>query len=274
MDYIKLFETHSEYETYINSENKKLPNLSYCEDNDCVHFNPWVETRLIVQYNVEDDSEPTYLYCYFDGVLAIHEFDKIEIDNIDVSPSSLDSAEGKYQLSNGIHMVKYTLKNPTTIGSELFFQCTSLTSVTIPDSVTSIGNSAFSGCGFTSLIIPNSVTSIGYGAFGSCESLTSINIPNSVTSISESAFDSCSSLTSVTIGNSVTTIGADAFTGCESLTNITSLATTAPTISNSTFLNVKTNGTLTVPTGSNGYDVWMGTGNYYLGKYNWTKVEQ
>jgi hypothetical protein len=52
------------------------------------------------------------------------------------------------------------------------------------------------------------------------------------------------------------------------------LATTAPTIGSSTFYKVKTNGTLTVPTGSTGYDVWMGTGNYYLGKYSWTKIEQ
>jgi hypothetical protein len=52
------------------------------------------------------------------------------------------------------------------------------------------------------------------------------------------------------------------------------LAATAPTIQSDTFRNLKTNGTLTVPNGSSGYDVWMGTGNYYLGLYNWTKVEQ
>jgi len=56
--------------------------------------------------------------------------------------------------------------------------------------------------------------------------------------------------------------------------SITSNATTAPTISYSTFKDVKSGGTLTVPSGSTGYDVWMGTGDYYLGKYNWTKVEQ
>jgi hypothetical protein len=58
------------------------------------------------------------------------------------------------------------------------------------------------------------------------------------------------------------------------LANIISLATTAPTIQSITFYGVKTNGTLTVPQGSTGYDTWMGTGNYYLGKYGWTKVEQ
>jgi hypothetical protein len=51
-------------------------------------------------------------------------------------------------------------------------------------------------------------------------------------------------------------------------------AITAPTIQSNTFQYVKTGGTLTVPQGSTGYDVWMGTGDYYLGKYGWTKVEQ
>ena len=74
--------------------------------------------------------------------------------------------------------------------------------VTIPDSVTSIGNYAFSGCSsLTSVTIPDSVTSIGDYAFQSCSSLTSVTIPDSVTSIGDSAFYWCSSLTSVTFKN-------------------------------------------------------------------------
>ena len=91
----------------------------------------------------------------------------------------------------------------------------------IPNSVTSIGERAFSGCSsLTSLTIPNSVTSIGWGAFSNCSGLTSITIPNSVTSIGNAAFYDCSSLTSVTIGNSVTSIGWQAFYGCTSLTSV------------------------------------------------------
>ena len=94
-----------------------------------------------------------------------------------------------------------------------------MTSITIPNSVTSIGNSAFSGCtSLTSITIPNSVTSIGPVAFGYCSSLTSITIPNSVTSIGNYAFEYCSSLTSITIPNSVTSIGGHAFYGCSKLT--------------------------------------------------------
>lgn len=94
--------------------------------------------------------------------------------------------------------------------------------IIIPNSVTSIGHSAFSGCrGLTSISIPNGVTSIGDDTFFNCSSLTSITIPNSVTSIGKYAFCRCTGLTSVTIPNSVTSIGYDAFCNCGSLTSVT-----------------------------------------------------
>ena len=137
--------------------------------------------------------------------------------------------------------------------------CSSLTSVTIPDSVTSIGYQAFSGCSnLESVTIPDSVTSIGSYAFSDCSSLESVYItdleawcnikfssgsanplyyadnlylngslvkdlviPDNVTSIGDFAFENCSSLTSVTIGNSVTSIGKCAFSDCSKLTNVT-----------------------------------------------------
>lgn len=77
----------------------------------------------------------------------------------------------------------------TSIGEMAFYDCSSLTSVTIPEGVTSIGDYAFDGCrGLTSVTIPEGVTSIGNGAFSRCSGLTSINIPESVTSIGNGAF--------------------------------------------------------------------------------------
>ena len=88
----------------------------------------------------------------------------------------------------------------------------------IPNSVTSIGDYAFSGCeSLQSITIPNSVTSIGKHAFEQCNSLQSITIPNSVTKIGGGAFWPCKSLQSVTIQNSVTNIGNYAFCGCTHL---------------------------------------------------------
>ena len=107
-----------------------------------------------------------------------------------------------------------------SIGNSAFYSCSSVTSVTIGNSVTSIGDYAFSYCySLTSITIPNSVTSIGRGAFYGCYSVTSVTIGNSVTSIRESAFEGCKSLASVTIPNSVTSIGNRAFYGCSSLTS-------------------------------------------------------
>ena len=95
------------------------------------------------------------------------------------------------------------------------------TSVTIPNSVTSIGGGAFAFCkSLTSVTIPNGVTSIGDNTFLWCISLTSVTIPDSVTSIGYGAFDSCESLTSVTIPDSVTSIGDEAFAYCSSLTDV------------------------------------------------------
>ena len=110
----------------------------------------------------------------------------------------------------------YTIPNSvTTIGEGAFSGCDSLTSINIPNSVTTIGEDAFSGCNsLTSINIPNSVTTIGEDAFSDCISLTSISIPNSVKMIGKDAFAFCDSLTFINIPNSVTTIGDRAFLGC------------------------------------------------------------
>lgn len=121
-------------------------------------------------------------------------------------------AEDSYKIPNSV----------TSIGDLAFSDCTSLTNISIPDSVTSIGASAFYGCtSLRSITIPNSVTKIEAGAFSDCISLTSISIPDSVTSIRDGTFRYCTSLTSITIPDRVISIRDDAFKYCTSLTNIT-----------------------------------------------------
>ena len=120
-------------------------------------------------------------------------------------------------------LVSYTIPDSvTTIGRSAFRDCDSLTSVTIPDSVTTIEGSAFNYCeSLTSVTIPDSVTTIGEKAFYRCSNLTNVTIGDSVTTIGDYAFKYCSSLTSVTIPDSVMTIGEDAFYYCDSLTSVT-----------------------------------------------------
>ncbi len=117
----------------------------------------------------------------------------------------------------------YTMPSSVkTIGDSAFSGCSELIRIMISDSVTSIGDGAFYDCSaLTSITIPEGVTSIGNSAFRGCSGLRSITIPEGVTFIGDSAFYNCSGLTEITIPESVTSIGNYAFQYCRSLTEIT-----------------------------------------------------
>ena len=134
-----------------------------------------------------------------------------------------DDVIGDYAFSGCSSLTSLTLPSSvTSIGGHAFEKCSGLTSLTLPSSVTSIGEFAFRYCsGLTSLTIPSGVTTIDYYAFADCSGLTSLTLPSSVTSIGGYAFAWCSGLTSLTLPSSVTSIGDYAFAWCSGLTSLT-----------------------------------------------------
>ena len=240
MKYLKYFETEAEYTAYLQSEDFILPNVSYVVENNIVNYNPYAEVqenRLVCTVNVTNTTIATKV-CNKNSY-----FTSMEVDGV-----LQDSVTTGYTFDVvGEHTVKFELADPTSIGEIAFNNCFNLTSIVIPDSVTSIEGYAFCNCtNLTSVRIGSGVTSIGDYAFAFCYDLTSITIPDSVTSIGDSAFDNCTGLSEITCN-----------------------AITAPSIQSYTFNGVKENGILKVPAGSD-YSSWMSTGDYYLGKYNWT----
>ena len=150
------------------------------------------------------------------------------------------------------------------IGNDVFRENTALTSIEIPNSVTSIGEGAFAYCsGLTSVVIPNSVTSIGNYAFYNCENIVSAEIPNSVTSIGGYAFKGCTGLTSIEIPYSVTSIKYEAFYGCTILKTVINF-------SNLTFSKGSTDNGYVAYYADNVYNAPKGSkeGDYIFGKPN------
>jgi len=198
------------------------------------------------------------IFAIPDSVTSIGDsaFSHSRLTSVTIPNSVIDIGAWAFEFCTSLTSI--TIPNSVTnIGNRAFLSCISLTSITvangnteytaengvlynknktllhtypagkagtifaIPDSVTSIGDSAFLYSSLNSVTIPNSVTSIGDFAFTSSTSLTSITIPDSVTSIGNQAFRACISLPSVTIPNSVTSIGNLAFHDCTSLASVT-----------------------------------------------------
>ena len=163
--------------------------------------------------------------------------------------------EGNLYTSDRRKLISYLSKGEnfiipdsvTSIGDRAFSECSSLQSVTIPDSVTSIGDHAFSGCdSLQSVTIPDSVTSIGDYAFSFCSSLQSVSTLDSVASIGSCVFGGCKSLQPVAIPDSVTSIGNWAFVDCKSLQSVT-IPDSVTSIGDSAFCNCKSLQSVTIP---------------------------
>ncbi len=210
--------------------------------NTGYHFWYWTEDDIVVStdasyaFNVIDDRELVAVFSSDDPLDAIV-FADADVKALCVANWDTNGdGELSYLEAAEVSSIRNVFQGNTSIDSfdelqffvvlrklmpNVFSGCSNLTSVTIPNFVTSIGDNAFKNCsGLTSVTIPNSVTTIGSYVFSDCSSLTSVTIGNSVTSIGTSAFSNCSGMTSVTIGNSVTSIGSNAFYNCSGLTSV------------------------------------------------------
>ena len=168
----------------------------------------------------------------------------------------------------------------------VFSDCASLSSVTIPNSVTYIGKCAFGGCSnlvsvklsnqlvaieddtfgdctnLLSITIPNSVQKIGTRAFGKCSSLTSVTLGNQLVTIEKYAFDGCTNMSAIVIPNSVTSIGEFAFKGCSNLTSVT-ISSSITSIKGGTFSDCISLSTITLPSNVTNIEAADGYSYYY-----------
>ena len=150
------------------------------------------------------------------------------------------------------------------LGDFAFYDCSGLTSLTLPSSVTKIGCYALSNCiGLTSLTLPSSVTEIGEHAFLNCRGLTNFTIPSGVTKIGAGAFFCCYGLISLTIPSSVTSIGGFAFNDCSGLTSIYAYMEKLPETGSNLFLGCDAkNCTVYVPKGTGDAYFWSSFGYF------------
>jgi len=165
------------------------------------------------------------------GFEAFTHCTNLTVITVDANNPAFSSVDGVLFDKNQTTLIKYPAKRydnsykipdtVTSIADSAFNGCHSLNSVTIPSGVTSIKQYTFHGCGnLTSVTFPTNLTSIGEWAFSGCTNLTSVTIPESVISIESQAFSGCG-LTSITISNSITRIGSYAFNNCKHLTSVT-----------------------------------------------------
>ncbi len=259
-----------------------LMEVVFAQDSKCIKIGDYAFAGCDSLESIEIPSSVLEIgFCAFGGCTSLI---SITIPSgVKIIQGAASIGYGTFSRCSSLQTVKFADNSQCEkIGAYAFYGCSDLESITIPDSLTYIGDDAFEGCEqlksvyitdisawcnvdldtscaspliygaqlylnnelITELRIPDGVTSIGPYAFYGCTSIETITIPSSVTSIGERAFYNCTSLTSVTIPENVTSIGSSAFQNCSCLVEVYDLSTT-----------------LTVERGS--------TTNGYVGFYAW-----
>ena len=227
MKYIKEFNTHQEYEEYIGSQGKVLPNVSYCDDVSDVHYNPGekpTEDGLItVVYEVESTSEPTRLWNIEN---------RQHVTGMTVDGETMSELVGEYTFATtGEHTVVYSTDDGTSVDLAMFEDCYTIVRAALGNGITSTSRDLFQGCfRLESVQLPETLTAIEMNTFMDNASLYQITLPESLITIGQMAFFMCAVMDEITIPKNVTQIGGSCFISCELLQRVNVMAPTPPQI--------------------------------------------
>ena len=209
--------------------------------------------NTINPYCVPTDGDFTYDFVPTNEEYVITGYEGNDVDV--VLPSKIyDGVNSAYvreiadEAFKNYYLESVTMPNTiTTIGDDAFNNCSSLETINFSSNLTEIGENAFYACGqLTTVNIPNSVSYIGEGAFSSCYLLTSISLPNNLQNIADETFKNCQSLTNISIPDNVSSLGSNAFQNCYNLTSI-ELSDNLETIGDSTFENCQNLSSIALP---------------------------
>lgn len=275
IEHLKKFNTHDEYEEYVDSGEFLKPNVSYCRNEREVHYNPKFFCKLtlsngdvididgkgkltkeMVQPYAEDCvSVETGSLCTIIGERTFWGFDIVS--NITLGDGLREFENEVFYVHNDYFKTITTPKTVIRFGDQVFDSCI-MENAVINGKTNTLGWATFRYCSsLKSVKICGGILDIGDDTFEYCYDLETVDLEEGVEIIGNGSFSNCMSLSSITLPSTITLIKDKAFFYCKNLTAITSLAMTAPTVYDETFLDVKENGTLYIPSGASGYDAWL-----------------